>query len=93
MLTLASVLKNSSSAINWAGNSVTFQGSLYCPPSSTLYYNGNSANTQGPVSVGSMNITGNTFSFKPLPVIKNMPIGAPVPPNVSVTITPLTVIG
>jgi hypothetical protein len=30
-------------------------------------------------------------TLEPLPVIKNMPLGAPVPPNVSVTIEPLVI--
>jgi hypothetical protein len=93
MLTLATVLKNNAKAIDWEGNSGTFMGSFWCSPTSTLYYGGNSPTTIGPVSVGSMNIIGNSFKFKPLPIIKNMPVGAPVPPNVSATISPLNVIG
>jgi Tfp pilus assembly protein PilX len=94
MMTLATVLKNSSSAINWTGNAITYQGSLWTSPTSTLLENGQGTPVlQGPMSVGSLNVIGNSFSFKPLPVIKNMPVGAPVPPNVSATISPLNIIG
>jgi hypothetical protein len=94
MLTLATLLANSATAINWTGQGITFQGSLWCRPSSTFYLTGQGGpQIQGPMSVGSMNIVGNSFSFKPLPVIKNMPVGAPVPPNVSAQIGPLNVYG
>jgi Tfp pilus assembly protein PilX len=89
MMTLASTLKNSAGAIEFSGQNETYMGSLWSQPSSKLLYSGNSLTTEGPVSVGSMTILANTFSFKPLPVIKNMPVGAPVPPNVSATISPL----
>jgi hypothetical protein len=42
---------------------------------------------EGPISIGSFDATFNNASFKPLPVIKNMPTGAPLPPNTSVTIS------
>ena len=67
--------------------STTYQGQLRC--TAVHGPSGNSLTTEGPVSVGSMTINANTFSFKPLPVITNMPVGAPVPPNVSATISPL----
>jgi len=89
MLALATTIKNNSGAINFSGQNETYMGSLWSQPSSKLFYSGNSLTTEGPVSVGSMTINANTFSFKPLPVIKNMPVGAPVPPNVSATISPL----
>lgn len=89
MLTLATTIKNNTGAINFSGQNETYMGSLWCQPSSRLFYSGNSLTTEGPVSVGSMTINANTFAFKPLPVIKNMPVGAPVPPNVSATISPL----
>jgi Tfp pilus assembly protein PilX len=89
MVALATTLKNSTSAIQFSGQNETYMGSLWSQPSSKLFYSGNSLTTEGPVSVGSMTINANTFSFKPLPVIKNMPVGAPVPPNVSATISPL----
>jgi Tfp pilus assembly protein PilX len=89
MLTLATTIKSNTGAINFSGQNETYMGSLWTQPSSKLFYSGNSLTTGGPVSVGSMTINANTFAFKPLPVIKNMPVGAPVPPNVSATISPL----
>ena len=44
------------------------------------------------MSIGSLDIETNSASLKPLPVIKNMPVGAPIPPNTSVTIGALTFI-
>ena len=88
MLTLVSLIANSATAINIAGNSQTYQGSLWCQPSSTMIINGNSAVLNGPMSVGKINFLGNTPHLLPLPVIKNMPTGAPVPPNTAVTISP-----
>jgi hypothetical protein len=94
MLTLATVHRSSATAINWTGQGITWQGSLWCPTSSTFYLTGQgNPSIQGPFSCGAMNINGNSFSFQPLPVIKNMPVGAPVPPNVSATISALNVIG
>ena len=94
MLTLATLLPNSSAAINWTGQGIIWQGSFWCRPSSTFFLTGQGGpQIQGPMSVGSMNISGNSFAFKPLPVIKNMPTGAPVPPNVSAKVGPLNVYG
>jgi hypothetical protein len=45
------------------------------------------------MSVGAMTINGNSFAFKPLAVFKNMPTGAPVPPNVSAKVGPLNIVG
>jgi len=86
MLTLAALKSNSTSAISMVGNSDTFQGSLWGPPTSQMLLSGNSETINGPVSVGTFDITGNSPSLLPLPVIKNMPTGAPVPPNSGVTI-------
>jgi hypothetical protein len=94
MMTLATVIKNSGTAINWTGNQITYQGSLWTSPSSTLMENAQGTPVlQGPAALGSINVIGNSFVFRPLPVIKNMPVGAPVPPNVSATISPMSVIG
>jgi hypothetical protein len=53
----------------------------------------NGVSIQGPMAIGSFDASFNNASFKPLPVIKNMPVGAPVPPNVSASISPLHVYG
>ena len=66
---------------------------MWAPTSSKVAFTGNGYEIQGPLAAGAMNIVANTFHFDPLPVIANMPLGAPVPPNVSVTINPMTVIG
>jgi hypothetical protein len=92
MLTLASIAANNSSAIALNGNSDVFQGSLYTQPSSGLALGGNSANPQGPMSIGTITITGNSPILNPLPAIKNMPVGAPLPPNTGVAIDPITIV-
>ena len=48
-------------------------------------------NFEGPISIGGFDATFNNASFYPLPVIKNMPVGAPLPPNTGVTVGPLIV--
>jgi hypothetical protein len=93
MLTLATVLKNSTTAIEFSGQSETFMGSMWTQTTSNIDYSGNQFVIMGPLSTGGMTIAKNGFTFKPLPVITNMPLGAPVPPNVSVTINPMKVIG
>jgi hypothetical protein len=93
MLTLASVKSNASPAIKFTDNSETFQGSLFSQPSSNITFVKNGVHVEGPMSVGSFDSTFNNATIDPLPVIKNMPLGAPVPPNVSASISPLSVIG
>ena len=93
MLMLASVKKNVSPAISFSANAQTFQGSLFTQPSSSITFVKNGDQTQGPMAVGSFDATFNNATIQPLPVIKNMPVGAPVPPNVSASVSPLTVIG
>jgi Tfp pilus assembly protein PilX len=93
MLTLASVLKNSSTAFNFSGQNETFMGSMWTQTSSQINFSGNTYVIMGPLSTGSLAISKNGFTFRPLPTITNMPLGAPVPPNVSVTINPMKVIG
>ena len=93
MLTLATVLKNSSAAFNFVGQNETFMGSMWTQTSSQINFVGNTYVIMGPLSTGSLAINKNGFTFRPLPVITNMPLGAPVPPNVSVTINPMKVIG
>jgi Tfp pilus assembly protein PilX len=93
MLTLVSIKKNASPAIKFQDNSQTFQGSLFSQPSSNITFVKNGDHTQGPMAVGSFDATFNNATIDPLPVIKNMPLGAPIPPNVSASISPLSVIG
>jgi len=93
MLTLVSVKKNASPAIKFQDNAQTFQGSLWTQPSSNMTFIKNGDSVQGPIAIGSFDATFNNATISPLPVIKNMPVGAPVPPNVSASISPLTTIG
>jgi Tfp pilus assembly protein PilX len=93
MLTLVSVKKNATPAITFQDNAQTFQGSLWTQPSSNLTFVKNGDQMQGPMAIGSFDSTFNNATISPLPVIKNMPVGAPVPPNVSASISPLNVIG
>ena len=93
MLTFVSVKKNATPAITFADNAQTFQGSLWTQPSSNMTFVKNGDQMQGPMAIGSFDSTFNNATISPLPVIKNMPVGAPVPPNVSASISPLTTIG
>jgi len=90
MLTLVSV-KNNATSIMFTDNSQIFQGSLFAQPSSKMTFVKNGVQVQGPISIGNFDASFNNASFKPLPVIKNMPVGAPVPPNTSASIGALTI--
>jgi hypothetical protein len=87
MLTLAA-LGASGNTFVMQDNSQTFQGSLWTQPAAGVSIPGNNATIEGPISVGTMN-SANNANLKPLPVIKNMPVGAPLPPNTGVTLGPL----
>jgi hypothetical protein len=91
MLTIASVLA-SGTAISMTGNSEKLQASLWTQPTATMSLTANSSSLQGPISVGSISSSLNNTQIQPLPVIKNMPVGAPIPPNTSVSIGSLTLI-
>jgi hypothetical protein len=87
MLTFAA-LGSSGNTFVMQDNSQTFQGSLWTQPGAGVSITGNNATIEGPMSVGTMN-SANNANLKPLPVIKNMPVGAPLPPNTGVTLGPL----
>ena len=89
MLTIAALATNTTGII-FSNNAQTFQGSVWTQPSSAMTFVKNGVTVGGPISVGRFDATFNNASFKALPVIKNMPIGAPVPPNTGLTIGPLT---
>jgi Tfp pilus assembly protein PilX len=93
MLTLVSLKANATPAIQFTNNAQTYQGSFWTQPSSTMSFVKNGVSIQGPMAIGGFDATFNNATFKPLPVIKNMPVGAPVPPNVSASISPLHVYG
>ena len=89
MLTLVALAKNTTS-ISFTNNSQTFQGSLWTDPSSTMTFVKNGVTIEGPISIGGFDATFNNALFKPLPVITNMPTGAPLPPNTGASIGALT---
>ena len=51
----------------------------------------NGVTIEGPISIGHFDATFNNATFQPLPVIKNMPVGAPIPPNTGASIGTLTI--
>lgn len=85
MLTIAA-LGSSGTTIDMTGaNQAQFQGSFFCQPGASVSFNGNQVAFQGPITCGSFT-WGNQPQVKPLPAIKNMPPGAPLPPNSTATI-------
>jgi Tfp pilus assembly protein PilX len=88
MLTLAPLATNTN-AITFTNNTQVFQGSLWTQPSSGMTFQKNGVSVEGPISVGKFDATFNNASFKPMPVIVNMPVGAPIPPNTSASVGPL----
>ena len=67
-------------------NGQIFEGSLWTPPTATLYFDKNNDLVAGPMSIGSFDSTFNNATLCPLPVIDDMPTGAPLDPNTGVTI-------
>jgi Tfp pilus assembly protein PilX len=90
MLTLVALASNTTS-ISFTNNSQTFQGSLWSQPSSTMTFVKNGVTVEGPMSIGKFDNSFNNASFIPLPVITNMPVGAPLPPNTGATVGTLTI--
>jgi Tfp pilus assembly protein PilX len=90
MLTLVA-LKSNATSITFTDNTQTFQGSLWSQPSSKMTFVKNGVTVEGPISIGSFDATFNNATFKPLPVIKNMPPGAPLPPNSGATVGAMTI--
>ena len=86
MLTIVSLASSTAGAVTFLDNAQTFQGSLWIQPSSSLNIVKNTTHIQGPISIGSLSSGFNGASLSPLPVIKNMPAGAPIPPNTAATI-------
>lgn len=85
MLTLVSLL-SSGNAITFTNNSQKFQGSLWTQPTAAMTFVKNGVTIEGPMSIGSFDSSFNNATLIPLPVIKNMPVGAPIPPNTSASI-------
>jgi len=91
MLLLGST-SSSSAAFSFSSNNNKFQGSMYTQPNAGISFSGNNTTVQGPMSIGTINILSNNPSLLPLPTIKNMPVGAPVPPNAGVSIDQMTIV-
>jgi Tfp pilus assembly protein PilX len=91
MLTLVSLSSNNVNAIQFTDNSQTYQGSLWTQPSSGLHFVKNGVTVEGPMSLGSFDASFNNATFIPLPLITNMPVGAPLPPNTGASIGPMTI--
>ena len=84
MLTLVS-LTTASPSMSFTNNAQSFQGSLWTQPTGSVNFVKNGINIEGPISVGTFDASFNNASFQPMPVITNMPVGAPfalqVPPS------------
>ena len=91
MLILVALKANSATAISFNNNNQTYQGSLWCQPSSSMTFVKNGVTVEGPLAIGKFDASFNNATFKPLPVIKNMPPGAPLPPNSGATIGAMTI--
>jgi hypothetical protein len=71
-------------SVNLNGSNTKYQGGIFCNPTSNANFNGSNVEVQGPVICGSFTFGSNT-AFKPLPAITQLPLGAPVDPNVNLT--------
>ncbi|HEY2373240.1 MAG TPA: hypothetical protein VGH82_11970 [Gaiellaceae bacterium] len=91
MLTLVSLVTGNASAVQFTDNSQTFQGSLWTQPTSGLHFVKNGVTVEGPMSLGSFDASFNNATFIPLPLITNMPVGAPLPPNTGASLGTLTI--
>lgn len=90
MLTLVA-LKSSATSVTFQNNDQVFQGSIWCQPSSSMTFVKNGVTVEGPISIGKFDASFNNATFKPLPVIKNMPVGAPIPPNTGASVGSMTI--
>jgi hypothetical protein len=89
MLSLVSLVQGAT-AIDVTGNAQTFQGSLWTQPTALVNIDKNTTTIEGPMAIGSFTSSFNGANLIPFPVINNMPLGAPVPPNAGATISQLT---
>ena len=91
MLTLVS-LTAATPSISFTNNAQSFQGSLWTQPTGSVNFVKNGINIEGPISVGTFDSSFNNASFQPMPVITNMPVGAPLPPNTGATVSNFTIL-
>jgi hypothetical protein len=89
MLNLVSLAQNTT-AIHVTGNAQQFQGSLWTQPNANVTFDKNGVIIEGPMSIGTLDSTFNNAQLIPFPIIQNMPLGAPLPPNAGATISSLT---
>ena len=83
------IANGSGNAISFAGNNDNYQGGLFCNATSTISMSGNSGTIQGPMICGGFSFSNNVV-LKPLPSITQLPLGAPLNPNVhAVPATPV----
>ena len=61
MLTLVALTSNTTS-VTFMNNSQTFQGSLWCQPSSSMTFVKNGVTVEGPISIGSSTLRSITQS-------------------------------
>lgn len=78
---LIMVANGSGNAINLNGSNNKFQGGLFCNPTATANLSGSNVEVQGPVICGRF-AWGTNTALKPLPTISQLPLGAPINPNV-----------
>jgi hypothetical protein len=83
------IANGSGNAINLNGSNNKFQGGLFCNPTATANISGTNVEIQGPVICGHFSWGTNTM-LRPLPSITQLPLGAPLNPNVhAVPATPV----
>lgn len=83
LLVIANGASGDPDAMLFNGNNGKFQGGIFCNPDDRVSFNGNNIEIQGPIICGTFLFQNNTL-LKPLPSITQLPLGAPVDPNVSV---------
>jgi type II secretory pathway pseudopilin PulG len=80
-------------AVNMSGGAAIFQGGMFAPSTATIALNGWAAFIQGPLVAGKF-IFNQWTSIYPLPVINNLPPGAPLAVNArAVPQTPVIIEG
>lgn len=92
LLILPADMAGSLKAAALDGNNNFLQAGILAPSSATISLGGNNVQYQGPI-IGGKYTWGNNVSLAPLPPITTMPPGAPVDPNVSVSVGGLNYTG
>jgi hypothetical protein len=79
--------KSTGTAIDMSSDGTQFQGSLFCPPTSTANLIGDSTSLEGGIICGRYSWNDHNHVY-PLPLLTTNPTGAPLPPNVAAKINP-----